>query len=71
VTCDACLARDASPVSGRYRLQCLPCCVRLLLSTHPSRVQATGMLAAIERFPQSPPRADILDGVRLALQERA
>lgn len=71
--CDACQAREASlfPQAGRFRLQCLRCCVALVASTSPSKVQATGMLAAIERCPEAPPRAAILAGVRDALQRAA
>lgn len=73
MTCDACQAREASrfPQVGRFRLQCLRCCAALVASTHPSKIQATGMLAAIERCPQAPPRAAILAGLRESLQRAA
>lgn len=73
MTCDACEARGVSrwPLAGRFSLQCLRCCVALVASTHPSRVQATGMLAAIERFSGAPPRAAILAGLRDALKDAA
>jgi hypothetical protein len=49
-------------------MACLGCCARLVASAHPNRQAAAAMLAAIERFPGSPPRAAILDRVRTLLQ---
>lgn len=46
-------------------MQCLECCARLVLSTHPSKPHAEAMLAAIARFRDAPGRAAILECVRL------
>lgn len=51
---------------GLYRMQCLDCCVRLVLSAWPSRARAAGMLAAIERFGYVE-RSQVLAGVQRAL----
>ena len=48
--CTACASSLRQPHSGAYRLHCLDCCVRLVLSTRPSREHAAGMLEAIRRF---------------------
>ncbi len=47
MACDAC-ARAQQAVSGLYRLNCLECCVRLVLSARPNRQAAKAMLAVIE-----------------------
>lgn len=70
MTCQACEKAAASPHSGMYRFQCLECCTRLVLSTHPSKQHAAAMLAAIARFRESPGRDAILESVRLALAKR-
>jgi hypothetical protein len=59
MTCQTCTA--AGPV---YTLTCLQCCARLVLSAHPLRAQAAGLLAAIARVPGAPGRAAILEAVR-------
>ena len=48
--CTACASSLRQPHSGAYRLHCLDCCARLVLSTRPSREHAAGMLEAIRRF---------------------
>ncbi len=48
--CTACASSLHQPHSGAYRLHCLDCCARLVLSTRPSREHAAGMLEAIRRF---------------------
>lgn len=68
--CPACQAAATRPLSGQYRMQCLACCTRLVLSAHPSKPQAAAMLAAIGRFPGAPGRAEILESVRQALTRR-
>ena len=68
--CPACAKAAANPVSGAYRMQCLGCCTRLVLSAHPSKAQAAGMLAAIARFPEAPGREQILECVRQELMKR-
>jgi hypothetical protein len=51
-------------------MQCLECCTRLVLSTHPSKQLAAAMLAAIERFPGNPGRERVLESVRHGLAKR-
>lgn len=48
--CTACASSLRQPHSGAYRLHCLDCCARLVLSTRPSLEHAAGMLEAIRRF---------------------
>lgn len=68
--CTACQTAAADPLSGLYRMDCLACCVRLVLSAHPSRQRAAGMMASIER--RSPfSRAVVLAQVQERLRERA
>lgn len=68
--CTACQAAAADPLSGLYRMDCLACCVRLVLSAHPSRQRAAGMMALIER--RSPfSRAVVIAQVQKRLQARA
>lgn len=69
--CAACESAKARlHVGGSYNFSCLQCCVRLVLSAHPDKHQASVMLAAIGRFNKSPERDVILEAVRLAIVER-
>lgn len=68
--CRACEAAKARPHSGAYRMQCLQCCTRLVLSTHPDKRQAAVMLAAVGRYPNAPGRDEILGSVRRCLEKR-
>lgn len=70
MTCDACAKAAANPHCGAYRMQCLECCTRLVLSAHPSKPHAAAMLAAIARFRDAPGRDVILESVRLSLERR-
>lgn len=69
-SCPACESFKQQRTSGAYRFQCLECCTRLVLSAYPSKGQASAMLAAIERFPLSPGREQVLESVRLCLEKR-
>ena len=53
-SCAACALRALNPLSGRYRLQCLECCVRLVRSTNPNQAAGKAMLALIEMTPGAP-----------------
>ena len=44
-------------------MQCLGCCVRLVLSAHPERKLAQAMLASIAAVDGAPARADVLAAV--------
>ena len=68
--CPACEAARTKPHSGAYHFGCLHCCARLVISAHPSKRQASVMLAAIERFRGAPGRAEILECVRRCLAKR-
>lgn len=68
--CPACEAAAARPHSGAYRMQCLACCTRLVLSTHPNKKAASAMLAAIGRHRDAPGRDAILESVRQELTKR-
>ena len=70
MTCDACEKAATNPHCGAYRMQCLECCTRLVLSAHPSKQLAAAMLAAIARFQGAPGRDAILESVRRALERR-
>lgn len=70
MTCDACEKAATNPHCGAYRMQCLECCTRLVLSTYPSKQLAAAMLAAIARFQGAPGRDAILESVRRALERR-
>ena len=52
---------------GLYNLKCLQCCASLILSTQPLKPQAAAMLRVIERAPESPGRAQVLECVRHAM----
>lgn len=69
MTCTDCQHRASRPTSGRYSLRCLPCCTALVVSTHPLRQHAQGMLAAIARAPGNPGRAQVLESVRRCLEK--
>lgn len=64
--CEACERSRGGAPSGRYRMTCVQCCVRLVLSAYPSKGRAASMLALIERQ-GAVDRALVLDGVRAAL----
>ena len=49
--------------AGRVRMQCLGCCVRLVLSTRPDKDKAKVMLSCIARHEDAPSRADVLAAV--------
>ncbi len=51
------------PPAGRVQMQCLGCCVRLVLSAHPERKLAQAMLASIAAVDGAPTRADVLAAV--------
>lgn len=70
MTCEACEKASINQSSGLYRFQCLECCTRLVLSTHPSKQQAAAMLDAIARFRDAPGRAEILVSVGQSLTKR-
>ncbi len=70
MTCQACESSKQRPLSGAYRMQCLECCTRLVLTAHPDKRQASALLAAIERCPGNPGRAAVLESVRQALTKR-
>ncbi|MFY9184403.1 MAG: hypothetical protein WBJ45_08120 [Limnohabitans sp.] len=70
MTCQACESSKQRLTSGAYRFQCLECCTRLVLSAYPNKAQASAMLAAIERFPLSPGREQVLESVRQCLEKR-
>lgn len=67
MTCRACESFARRPNSGAYRMQCLACCVRLVLSARPSREQAAVMLEAIARYPDAPKREQITAAVKAKL----
>jgi hypothetical protein len=68
--CPACESSSKRPHSGAYSMLCLPCCTRLVLSAHPSKAQAAGMLAAIARQPGAPRCEDVVRSVNQALAKR-
>lgn len=70
MTCSACTQSSERPNCGAYRMQCLQCCVRLVLKTRPSKALAAGMLAAIERSKLAPTRETILKAIRTAQDAR-
>jgi len=70
MTCAACTLTQTRPHCGAYRMQCLQCCVRLVLKTRPSKTLAASMLAAIERSRLAPPREAILKAIRTAQDAR-
>lgn len=59
-SCPSCTTAATNPLSGLYQLRCLPCCVRLVLSARPDKMQAQSMLAAIAMVKDAPGRAAIL-----------
>ena len=68
--CNQCQTAKTNPKSGLYSFKCVDCCSRLVLKTRPDKRQASVMLAAIARFPNSPGRAEILESVNLNLAKR-
>ena len=67
VNCPACQKHQTNPLCGQYQFKCLECCTRLVLSAYPDKRQAAAMLAAIERFPGAPGRAQVLESVARSL----
>lgn len=63
MSCAECESFATRRWHGTYRMDCLACCARLVLSARPSRPHAGAMLAAIERWllAQSPPPFAISD----------
>lgn len=63
MSCADCESSATRRWHGTYRMDCLGCCARLVLSARPSRPHAGAMLAAIERWllAQSPPPFAISD----------
>lgn len=57
MSCAECESFATRRWHGTYRMDCLACCARLVLSARPSRPHAGAMLAAIDRWllAQSPP----------------
>lgn len=51
------------PPAGRVQMQCLGCCVRLVLSTRPDKDKAKVMLACIARHEDAPSRVTVLAAV--------
>lgn len=70
MTCPACASSTSPQTSGVYEAACLDCCARLVLSAHPNKRQAMALMAAIERFPMAPSRADVLARVRELLANK-
>ena len=68
--CLPCATFAQNPKHGGYRMQCLECCTRLVLSAYPSKPLAGAMLAAIERSKLAPSRETILQAVRAAQAAR-
>lgn len=58
MSCDTCTKPHT------YRLTCIDCCARLVLSARPSKEHAVAMLEAVGRHIGSPPRDKILARVR-------
>ena len=58
--CPDCESVAMNAIHGIYRMDCLPCCVRLVASARPVRALQEKMLAAIARFPDAPKRSAIL-----------
>lgn len=69
-SCQACDMAASRQVCGAYRMQCLQCCTRLVLSAHPEKRLAGAMLAAIARAEGAPSRADVLSSVEQELMKR-
>jgi hypothetical protein len=42
-------------------MKCLQCCARLVRDSRPNRARQEAMLAVIDRFQDSPKRAEILE----------
>lgn len=70
MTCRQCELSKQQPGSGLYNMACLQCCTRLVLSTHPNRQHAAGMLACVERHQGKDGRARVAESVRQALEKR-
>lgn len=69
--CKACELSRQRQHSGIYKMQCLECCTRLVLSAYPSKTEAAKMLAAIGGFHSSPARQEVLESVRKRIQDKA
>lgn len=69
MTCPHCESSKQQRFYGGYQVRCLPCCARLVLSTHPNKVHAMAMLAVIARYRDSPGREEILACVRQMMEK--
>ena len=63
MTCNYCEQAEKEN-HGLYRMQCLSCCVRLVVSARPSRAHQEAMLAAIARYLDAPSKNEIINGVK-------
>ncbi len=70
MTCKNCKISETSPRWGGYDRRCLHCCARLVMSAHPDKKLAASMLAAIQRVPGSPGRAQVLECVSQRIGKR-
>jgi hypothetical protein len=70
MTCDACEISKKRPLCGDYRMQCLDCCTRLVLSAYPLKHAAAAMLAVVRRHHGAAGRAKVSESVRQTLAKR-
>lgn len=72
--CAACVRLIQHPLSGSYNMQCLCCCARLVVSTHPNRGAAAAMMVVIKRhialWQSTFGLADVKACARLLLEKR-
>lgn len=70
MTCPACQKAAVSALTGVYDFKCLPCCVRLTMTTYPDKRLAMKKIEAILRFRHAPTRETLMASVSQAVEKR-
>ncbi len=70
MTCPACQKAAVSALTGVYDFKCLPCCVRLTMTTYPDKRLAMKQIEAILRFRLAPTRETLMASVSQTWEKR-
>lgn len=62
--CPHCARAAAVPRTGRYHLDCVGCCARLIRSARPWREAQEGMFSVIARQPGRPAKVEIIEAIK-------
>lgn len=70
LTCAACQKARASALTGVYDFKCLPCCLRLTMTTYSDKRLAMKQIEAILRFRLAPTRETLMACVSQVWEKR-